>query len=83
MICLTRLNGHPIVINAELIETVEATPDTVISLTTGKKFVVLENSDEAVAKVIAYRRRVGLHVAETAEVADRPATHSLAANHED
>ena len=40
MIEVTRLNGTTVLINSDLIETVEETPDTVISLTTGKKFIV-------------------------------------------
>jgi flagellar protein FlbD len=59
MIGLTRLNGRPLVVNAELIETVEATPDTVVSLTNGKKFVVLEDPEEVVERVVRYRRRAG------------------------
>ena len=42
MINVTRLNGKQIMINAELIESVEETPDTVVTLTDGKKFVVKE-----------------------------------------
>lgn len=55
MIKVTRLNGTETVINADLIESVEATPDTVISLTTGHKYVVHESVDEVVARVLAYR----------------------------
>ncbi|MCS7235342.1 MAG: flagellar FlbD family protein [Armatimonadota bacterium] len=55
MIKVTRLNGTETVINADLIESVEATPDTVISLTTGHKYVVHESVDEVVARVVAYR----------------------------
>ena len=40
MIEVTRLNGTTVLINSDLIETVEETPDTVISLTTGRKFIV-------------------------------------------
>lgn len=57
MIGVNRLGGHQFVINAELIETVEETPDTVITLTTGKRFVVRDSADEVVEKVIAYRRK--------------------------
>jgi flagellar protein FlbD len=57
MIKLTRLNGSEIVINAELIETIEATPDTVISLTTGRKFVVHEPVDEVIEQAVAYYTR--------------------------
>ena len=46
------------VLNAELIEHVETTPDTVVSMTTGEKFVVIESADEIVNRVIAYRRAI-------------------------
>jgi len=61
MIELTRLNGHPIVINAELIKFVEQNPDTVITLITGDKMVVREAASEVTLRVIAYRRNL-LHV---------------------
>lgn len=56
MIEVTRLNGQALVVNAELIETVEATPDTVITLTTQRKLVVREPVAEVVSRVLAYRR---------------------------
>lgn len=56
MIHLTRINHRPLVVNAELIEHVETTPDTVVSMTTGEKFVVVQTADEVVERVIAYRR---------------------------
>ena len=56
MIHLTRTNHRAVVVNAELIEHVEMTPDTVVSMTTGEKFIVLETSEAVVEKVIAYRR---------------------------
>lgn len=58
MIHLTRINRTPMVLNADLIEHIEATPDTVISLTTGQKFVVLEGADEVVDRVVEFRRRI-------------------------
>lgn len=59
MIRVTRMNGVEFVINAELVEFVESTPDTVITLTTGKKFVLKDSLDDVVDKVIAYRKAVG------------------------
>lgn len=56
MIKVTRLDRSELVVNAELIETVEATPDTVITLTNGKKFVVCEEVEEIVHRVMEYRR---------------------------
>lgn len=58
MIKVKRLNGKEFVINSELIEFVEETPDTVISLTTGKKVVVQESVDEVIEKIIAFKGRV-------------------------
>ena len=58
MIKVKRLNGKEFVINSELIEFVEETPDTVISLTTGKKVVVQESVDEVIKKIIAVKGRV-------------------------
>jgi flagellar protein FlbD len=56
MIKLTRLNHVPLIVNADLIEHVEVTPDTVVALTTGQKFMVLESAEEVVDKVIQYRK---------------------------
>ena len=58
MIEVTRLNGTPLVLNADLIETVEATPDTLVSLTTGRKIMVTEAVDELVRRAIQYRTRI-------------------------
>ncbi len=58
MIRLTRINHKPLVVNCDLMEHVETTPDTVITMTTGQKFVVLESADEVVQRVIQFRRAV-------------------------
>lgn len=58
MIEVTRLRGAKIIINAELIECVEETPDTVITLTSGKKLVVSESGKEIVDLVINYKRKI-------------------------
>ncbi len=55
MVKLTRLNGKPVVVNAELIEWIDQHPDTTISLATGSKIVVTESSDAVVQKVLEYR----------------------------
>lgn len=62
MIEVTRLNNEFFVINCEWIETVEATPDTVITLTNGKKYVVAETVEDVVKKVIEYKRKLLFHV---------------------
>ena len=58
MIKLTRLNGTPLVVNAELIESIEASPDTVLALATGNRYIVKEGVDEVIAKVVEYRWKV-------------------------
>ena len=58
MIQLTRINHVPLVLNSDLIEHIEAAPDTIISLTNGQKLVVLESIDDIVRRVIDFRRAV-------------------------
>lgn len=58
MIDVTRLNGKNFVLNAELIEVMEETPDTVITLTTGHKYLVRESVDEVLDKIYAYKRKI-------------------------
>ncbi|MFH1570565.1 MAG: flagellar FlbD family protein [Gemmatimonadota bacterium] len=57
MIKLTRLNETPFVINAEMIEFIEAIPDTIISMASGKKVMVSEPVELVVERVIEYKRR--------------------------
>lgn len=68
MIVLTRLNGKHIVVNAELIESVEASPDTVIALTSKTKIAVRESVNDIVRQVLDYRRLV--HGLSPAEIID-------------
>jgi flagellar protein FlbD len=56
MIHLTRLNRSPLVVNSDLIEHIDVTPDTLIVLTTGQKILVLETAGEVVERVIGFRR---------------------------
>jgi len=58
MISLTRLNGTKYYLNADLIMAVEGTPDTVITLTNGTKFVVKDHPEEVVAMIIQYQKLV-------------------------
>ena len=58
MIELTRLSNTKVIINADLIERVEAAPDTVITLITGSCFIVKESIDEVVDKVTEYKSSV-------------------------
>ena len=57
MIYVTRLNGKKFVLNCELIETVEETPDTVITLTGGNRYVVSESAEVLIKRIIEYRKR--------------------------
>jgi len=60
MIWLTRLNRVPLVLNCDLIEHIEVTPDTVITLTTGQIVRVRETADEVIARIVDFRRRIYL-----------------------
>lgn len=55
MIHLTRLNGQSLVVNCDLIKYVERAPDTVITLVTGDKMVVLEGVEEVLERVVKFR----------------------------
>jgi len=56
MILVHRLDGAPFYLNAELVETVEATPDTVIVLVNGHRYIVKEQVEEVIARILTYRR---------------------------
>jgi flagellar protein FlbD len=58
LIALTRLNGTKIYINAELIQTVEETPDTMITLISEKKMMVQETPEQIADLMFSYRRRI-------------------------
>lgn len=58
MIRVTRINRTPLILNSDLIEHMETTPDTVISLTNGQKYVVLETAEDIVERVVDFRRRL-------------------------
>ena len=55
MIRLKRLNGKEFVVNCDLIEFIESTPDTVVTLVSGNKFVVRESIEEVIDKVVQYK----------------------------
>lgn len=78
MIKVTRFNHTELIVNADMIEFVEHTPDTVITMLTGRKVLVRESSEEVLRRVIAYRRQVGSQVprlegASAAELVDEKA----------
>jgi flagellar protein FlbD len=58
MIPLVRLDGSEVVVNAELIATVEKTPDTMLTLTTGHHIIVKQTVEEVVERVVQYRHRI-------------------------
>ncbi|MCK9328293.1 MAG: flagellar FlbD family protein [Candidatus Cloacimonetes bacterium] len=57
MIRLTKINDQQFYINCDLMEFIESTPDTIISLTTGKKVIVKETADEVIDKIIEFKSR--------------------------
>ncbi len=56
MITVTRLNGKPFVLNAELIRTIESLPDTTITLINGERILVRETMEEVVGRAVDYGR---------------------------
>lgn len=58
MIVVTRLNGPPLAINCDLIERAEATPDTVLTLVDGTKFLVQESVEEIIDRIREFRASV-------------------------
>ncbi|HWC95819.1 MAG TPA: flagellar FlbD family protein [Candidatus Sulfopaludibacter sp.] len=58
MIRLTRLNRVPLVLNSDLIEHIDVTPDTVITLTTGQIIRVRESADQVIERVVEFRRSI-------------------------
>lgn len=62
MITVTKLNTQGFVINSDLIETIEQTPDTVITMSTGNKYVVKETQEQIINKIINFKRKILLPV---------------------
>lgn len=56
MIILTKLNSSKFILNCDLIESIEETPDTVITLTSGKITIVAERAEQIVEKIMEYKR---------------------------
>jgi len=79
MIHLTRLNKHSIGVNADLIKFIENVPDTMITLLTGEKLLVLESFEVILDRIVAYRHRVlaGLDVHDYIANATGPESVSL------
>lgn len=60
MIILTRMNGQQFYINATMVESIETTPDTVLTLVSGKKFLVRESAEEITSMISVYYRQIGI-----------------------
>ncbi|MCW2752629.1 MAG: flagellar protein FlbD [Marmoricola sp.] len=69
MITLTRLSGSVFVLNSDLVERIDATPDSVITLVDGKKYVVAESLDEIINAIRTYRGEI---IAVSTHLADLP-----------
>jgi len=67
MIKLTRTSGKEFVLNVDLILEVQETPDTVITLTNGKKLLVKDSADEIIEKAIKYRQKIMGIISRTGE----------------
>jgi flagellar protein FlbD len=78
MILLTRLNGDEIYLNPDLIERIEALPDTIVSLVDGKKYVAVEGPHEIIDRIVAFRAAV-LVAAEAEAAAGGTAASSFGA----
>jgi flagellar protein FlbD len=57
MISITKLNEQELVINSSLIELIESTPDTTITMTTGRKIIVRESLEDVMDRIAAYQKR--------------------------
>jgi flagellar protein FlbD len=58
LITVTRFDGTELIVNADLIEFVEATPDTVLSMTTGRKVIVRESPEDVVLATLVYKHNI-------------------------
>ncbi len=58
MIALIRLNGQPLMVNCDLIESIESTPDTVVTLTSGNKLIVRDSMEQLQAKIVEFKRKI-------------------------
>lgn len=62
MIKVTRLSGDPIYINSALIEFIEETPDTMVTLTTGKKLIIKEHVEEVIKSILEYNAKISQYI---------------------
>ncbi|MEO1062730.1 MAG: flagellar FlbD family protein [Actinomycetota bacterium] len=73
MILVHRLKGEPLFVNSDLIDTIEATPDTVVSLADGRKIMVAESPEDVVDAIRRYRASVIVATDELRELAGHTA----------
>lgn len=64
MIEVAKISGETVIVNADHIDTIETTPDTMLVLASGKKIMVLDRPSDIMEKIIAYKRRVFLNLPE-------------------
>ncbi len=64
MIAVHRLRGEPMFLNADLVESIEATPDTVLTLVDGRRIVVADSPEEVADRIIEFRASVLVSAAE-------------------
>ena len=60
MINVTRLNGASLVVNDDLIEFIERTPETVLTMTEGKKVTIQESAEEVLNRIVSFRKSISL-----------------------
>jgi flagellar protein FlbD len=72
MIQVTRFDGRSVVVNADLILTLESTPDTVVALVTGASIMVRESVDDVVQRVIDYRQRIAQTPMRATQISSSP-----------
>lgn len=65
MIRVSRLNGKEFILNSEMIKSMESTPDTVITLSSGEKLMVKESIDQILQAVMEYKRKIFQQLPET------------------
>lgn len=58
MITLTTLSNKVITLNDDHIEKIEEIPETIITLTNGKKYLVFETKDEVISKIVEYKKKI-------------------------
>ena len=58
MIAVTRLDGRPLLLNDDLIESIELTPDTMVSLTSGNTMMLRDTPDQLVQRIVEFRREI-------------------------